>query len=171
VCKWAPNDGGALRGRCHTGAGRRSPLKIAEPASGVVAYYVRTVQLTSRVGFYVLNVIIFPSHFRSRDSSMWQWTPNTIIFCFARASTPHPSPPTANAHPNIPERCCLRAAECPRLGRVYTRGRVWEEAKDAAAIIRMSPNRWKNEDYIILHWLGLLGYACCIPDERFSRAQ
>lgn len=171
MCKRAPNDGGALRGRCHTGAGRRSPLKIAEPASGVVAYYVRTVQLASRVGFYVLNVIIFPSHFRSRDSSMWQWPPNTIIFRFARASTPHPSPPTTNARTRITdERCCLRSAECPRLGRVYTRaGRVWEEAKDAAAIIRMSPNRWKNEDYIILHRLG---YACCIPpDERFSRAQ
>lgn len=62
MCKRAPNDGGALRGAVtpEPVGGRLRKSRNRRPVSSRI---MCVLQLTSRVGFYVLNVIIFPPIF------------------------------------------------------------------------------------------------------------
>lgn len=119
-----------LAGCCHTGAGRRSTLEIAEPASGIVTFYIRTVDLTSRApDFYVLN-IIFPPIFVHKILRV-PYVAVVVMYAqypFPASTLPPTSPPPRPSFPPpltpIPhKRCCVHAA-CPRLGRAHICGRV-----------------------------------------------
>jgi len=117
VCVRAPCGGGAFAGRCHTGAGRRSPLEIAGPPSGIVAYYIRSTHCWRRAGFYVLKILLFSLPFsftRFFASRTWQWL-RTIFFSrvnvvgvAAAAAAASLFSPTSRRHP-LQTVLCMRS--------------------------------------------------------------